>query len=160
MDTLRSILFYAFAAVTVAGALVAALGPSRRLRALGVGVVGAGLALLYADLEAGFAGLATLVAYLGMAALLLARGIPDRAREAAAARSHQVGAAAAALLFAALGYAAYRGGFHVPGYPGGEFGAAAVGRALIGRDALAAEAVAGLLTAGLVTLASARLRRR
>ena len=69
MDTLHSVLFYAFAAVTVGGGLVASL-LGGRARALGVGAVAVGLAGLYADLNAGYAAIVTLVAF-GASALLL-----------------------------------------------------------------------------------------
>ena len=161
MDTLRSALFYFFAAVMIAGALLAALAPSRRLRAVGVGLTGVGLAALCADLSAGFTGLICLISYMTMASLLAGRATINGAREAVAGRVQHLGALAAALLFVALAYAAFRGAFHSAGYPGGEFGAAAVGRLLLGREALAVEALVALLSAGLITLLiRTRSRRR
>jgi NADH:ubiquinone oxidoreductase subunit 6 (subunit J) len=161
LDVPRSILFYFFAAVALAGALGAALAPSRRLRAGALALLGVGLAALFADLSAVFAAAATLVAYLSMAALFLGRRFLNDAREAAAGRWHQVGGVAAALIFAGLAYAALRGPFHGAGYPGGQIGAAAVGRQLLARDALALEAVAALVTVALVLLAwTFRARRR
>ncbi|TMC08736.1 MAG: hypothetical protein E6J29_14535, partial [Chloroflexi bacterium] len=71
MDTLHSGIFYAFAAVTVAGGLLTGLAGGR-LRPLGVALVAVGLAGLEADLEAGLVALVTLAA-LGTTALVLLR---------------------------------------------------------------------------------------
>lgn len=159
MDTLHSILFYVFAAVALAGALIAAMAPLRRHRAGGVGLVGLGLALLCIDLSAGFTALVTLVSYLTMAALLGRRGTTTGAPEAPAGAWHQAGAAGAAVLFCALAYAALSGRFHVVAYPGGDFGAAAVGRALVGNEGVAVEAVGVLLLSSVIGLALVRRSR-
>jgi hypothetical protein len=153
LDALNSTLFYVFAAVAVIGALVAALGRTRTLGALGLLLVALGVALELADLSAGFAGLVVLVLLLGAAALVLAA---PAAAEAPFRRADNLGALAAALLFGALAYASYRGLYHWTGYPGGTFNAAALGRLLIGRDALGLIAVGAAALIGIGHLPARR----
>ena len=62
----------------------------------------------------------------------------------------QLAAVGAAILLAALAYAAFRGDFARVTFNGGFFGSAAVGRLLFARDALAVEAVGALALATLV----------
>jgi hypothetical protein len=64
----------------------------------------------------------------------------------------QLAAVGAAILLAALAYAAFRGDFAHVTFNGGFFGSAAVGRLLFARDALAAEAVGALVLAALAGL--------
>lgn len=153
MDQLHSTLFYVFAAVAVLGALLAALARSRGLGALGLLLVALGVALELADLSAGFAGLIVFVLLLGAGALVL---LTPAAAEASFRRADNLGALAAALLFAALAYASYRGLYHPAGYPGGTFNAAALGRLLAGRDALGLIAVAAAALIGIGCLPAKR----
>ena len=141
MDTLHSVLFYAFAAVTVAGGLVAAL-LAGRTRALGVAGVAVGLAGLYADLNAGFAGVVALLA-LGASAVILLRIQPVAG--AGAGIGQQVGAALAGAAFLVLAYVSFRFSYFPGSNLTGVFNAAALGRLLFGRDALALEAIAAAL---------------
>ena len=144
MDTLHSVLFYAFAAVTVAGGLVTALLGGRP-RALGVGAVAIGLAGLYADLNAGFAALVTLLA-LAAAAILLLRLEPAPSTPAGIAQ--QIGAVLAGAAFLVLAYVSFSFTYFSGDNLTGTFNAAALGRLLFGRDALATVAIAaGLLVA-------------
>ena len=157
MDTLHSVLFYAFAAVLVAGGLVTAL-LAGRTRAVGVAVVAVGLAGLYADLNAGFAAVVALLA-LGASAVILLR-----LQWVAGARvgiGQQLGAVSAGAAFLVLAYVSFRFSY----FPGstftGVFNAAALGRLLFGRDALATEAIAAALlvaaaSGGLVVRARSR----
>jgi NADH:ubiquinone oxidoreductase subunit 6 (subunit J) len=151
MDTLHSVLFYAFAAVTVGGGLVTSL-LGRRARALGIGALAFGLAGLDADLDAGFAAVVTLVA-VGASALLLL-GLPPATRAAGgeeqpAGIAQQLGAALAGAVLLVLLYVAFNGHYFGGATFTGQFNAAALGRLLAGRDALALEAVAAaLLVAG------------
>jgi hypothetical protein len=142
LDSLHSIVFYACSALALLGGLVAAWTRSRQVAAAGLFVLAAGVSLLLADLSAGFAGVLVFV-------LLLAAGaasvLPARSEEAPSRRADNLGAIVAALIFAALAYAAYRGVYHSTGYPGGTFNAAALARLLIGRDSLAL--IAGAATA-------------
>lgn len=153
MDSLHSALFYAFAAVAVAGALLTAWSRSRELAAAGLLLVVLGVALLLADLSGGFAGLVVFVLLLAAAAMTL--GVPAQA-EAPLRRADNLGAIVAALLFATLAYAAYRGLYHSAGHPGGTFNAAALGRLLIGRDALALIAAAAAALIAIAYLPAGR----
>jgi hypothetical protein len=152
LDTLHSVLFYAFAAVTVAGGLVTAL-LGGRARALGIGAVAVGLAGLYADLNAGFAALVVLIA-LGASAILLLR---PQAADAPAGIAQQLGAALAGVAFLVLAYISFRFRYFPGSNLTGAFNAAALGRLLLGRDALATEAIAAAL---LVAAASGGLIAR
>lgn len=156
MDTLHSALFYALATVTVGGAMATALAPGR-FRALAMAVVALGLAGLYTDLSAGFAGVIALLAYLGVAALSHGQDAPRT--EPRELLQHLAGPLAG-LAFLVLAYLAWRSGFH-PGYRvSGEFNATALGRLLVNRDALGLEAVALALLVGAAGAGlAARVRR-
>jgi NADH:ubiquinone oxidoreductase subunit 6 (subunit J) len=158
LDTLHSVLFYAFAAVTVAGGLVAALLEAR-LRALGLGLVAIGVGGLLADLDAGFAALFSLVALGACALLILQLPAPRRWEPAGAAR--QLGAALAGLAFLGLAYAAFRGSYATSGGLIGTFNAAGLGRLLFAHDSFAVEALAGALLVAMIAGAGlVRERRR
>ncbi len=146
MDTLHSVLFYAFAALTGGGGLVASL-LGGRARALGVAAVAVGLAGLYADLDAGYAALVTLVAVGACAVLLLGLAGPRSAAAdlEPAGFARQLGAALAGIVFLALAYVAFRGRYAAGTASVGAVNAAAVGRLLLGREALAVEALAAAL---------------
>ena len=163
MDTLHSVLFYAFAAVTVGGGLVASL-LAGRARALGVGAVAVGLAGLYADLDAGYAAIVTLVALGASALLLLGLRPATRAvagEEEAAGMAQQLGALLAGVVLLALLYVAFNGRHFAGANLTGQFNTAALGRLLAGRDALATEAIAAaLLAAGVAGGILARTRGR
>jgi NADH:ubiquinone oxidoreductase subunit 6 (subunit J) len=163
LDILHSVLFYAFAAVTVGGGLVASL-LAGRARALGVGAVAIGLAGLYADLNAGYSAIVTLVALGASALLLLGLRHPIRAaagEEEPAAMAQQLGGALAGFVLLVLLYVAFNGRHFVSATFTGQFNAAALGRLLAGRDALATEAIAAaLLVAGVAGGLLARTRTR
>jgi len=142
LDTLHSVLFYAFAALTVGGGLVTAL-LGGRARALGIALVAVGLAGLYADLDAGYAAVVTLVA-LGASALALL-GIRPTAVAEPAGIAQQLGAVLAGVVFLVLLYVAFAGRYFTGATYTGQFNAASVGRLLAGRDALALEAIAAAL---------------
>jgi hypothetical protein len=157
LDTLHSVLFYAFAAVTVGGGLVASL-LGGRARALGIGVVAVGLAGLYVDLDAGYAAIVTLVA-VGASALLLLGLRPAAAEKPGIAQ--QLGAALAGVVFLVLLYIAFEGRYFTGATFTGQFNTAALGRLLVGRDALALESIAAaLLVAGAAGGFIARTRAR
>ncbi len=157
MDSPHSALFYAFAAPAIVGAVVAAWARSREMAGLGLLLVALAVALLLADLSAGFAGLLVFVLLAGASALSLA--VPTTA-EPPPRRAHNMGAVVAALLFAALAYAAYRGVYHPGEYPGGTFNSAALGRLLLGRDALALIAVGAAAFVGIAHLPGGRRASR
>src|SRR6266852_2274616 len=85
-------------------------------------------------------------------ALLLARPDYRTVMGGAAHVWRQLAAVGAAILLAALAYAAFRGDFAHVTFNGGFFGSAAVGRLLFARDALVAEAVGALVLAALAGL--------
>jgi hypothetical protein len=151
LDILHSVLFYAFAAVAVAGGLATSfLGA--RARALGVGAVAIGLAGLYADLNAGFAALVTLVAVGASALLLLGLQVPRGAAADPVAGGFlgQLGGVLAGAVFVVLAYIAFRGRYFGGAANTGLFNAAALGRVLFGRDALAVDALAASLLLALI----------
>ena len=159
MDTLHSVLFYALATVTVGGALAVALAPGR-FRALASAVLAVGLAGLYSDLSAGFAGAVALVAYLGIAVLVHGHRRWEVVAGAAVelrGRLQQAAGPLAGLAFCVLAYIAWRSAFHSSYWNSGEVNGTALGRLLVNRDALALEAVALLL---LVSAAGAGLVAR
>jgi hypothetical protein len=156
LDTAHSALFYVLAAVAIAGAFVAALGRGRSVIP-GLGALGVAASLLLADLSAGFAALVVFVLLLGGAAVAIA--VPEK-DDRASDRLHQAGALAAVIVFAALAYAAYRGSFHSPGYPGGSFDASALGRHLLAHDPLALLATAAAVLIGTGFGAASLVRRR
>lgn len=152
MDVLTSVLFYALAALALIGGLGIALLPSGPARALSFLLLAVGAAGAYAVLAAGFVALLALVVFLACG-LLLAPLPPGAEVEPRGGLGHQLGALAAAGLFALLAYAAYRGGLFKGTYSAGDFGffnAAAMGQLLLGRDALATEAAGALLLLALV----------
>jgi NADH:ubiquinone oxidoreductase subunit 6 (subunit J) len=149
MDSLHAIGFYVSAAISLGGGLLVAFLPTRPLRGLGVAISGLGIVGLYASLSADFAGLVALVCYAGSAFLIAAPQYRVMDTQMGALW-RQVGAIAAAGLFAILAYAAYRGDFVHAAFKGGEFGTAAIGQLLFSRDALATEAVGALVLVALV----------
>jgi NADH:ubiquinone oxidoreductase subunit 6 (subunit J) len=159
MDSLHAIGFYMSAGLSVAGGLAVAFLQGRGRRALGLAVAGVGVAGIYTSLAAGFAGVVALVSFAGCAVLLA--GPSYRVVEpAVSGRWRQIGALAAAVLFAALAWSAFRGSFTVPwtGYAplspgslaGDGFGATQVGRLLFTHDAMSADAIGALVLVALV----------
>ncbi len=162
MDVLSTGLFLVCAAVSVAGALLAALGPGG-WRALGMLAVAVGVAVLFALLSAGFAAVVELVCGGGAALTVAAAGRlgarpPARGAEPSGQFAQAV-ATACALALAALAYSAFRGGFFPGRYPGGLFDIAGLGRLLFDRDALAGAALGGLVMAAVGGAAVAWRRR-
>jgi NADH:ubiquinone oxidoreductase subunit 6 (subunit J) len=154
MDSLHAIGLYASAALSIGGGLLVALLPGRTARGGAMAVAGLGIAGAYASLSAGFASLVALVCYAGCALIL---GGPRHAEVESAVTSlwRQLGALAAAGLFAVLAYSAFSGGFAHADYSGGPMGTAAIGRFLLARDSMATEAVAALMLVSLVGAAIA-----
>jgi NADH-quinone oxidoreductase subunit J len=159
MDSLHAIGFYVSSGLSVAGGLAVAFLQSRGRRSLALAVAGIGVAGIYTSLSAGFAGVVALVSFAGCALLLA--GLSYRAIEpAVTGRWRQIGALAAAALFGALAWSAFRGSFGSPwtGYApwrpdslaGDGFGATQVGRQLFTHDALSADAIGALVLVALV----------
>lgn len=149
---LTSILFYACAAVALAGALSVAVAPPA-YRLPGLVALTAGTAAALGALSAGFAGAAFLVS--GLAAALVLPGAGRPLQPSPAGFLFQAGGVAAAFLFVILAYAAFRGSFAVHVYPGGSFNSAAIARLLLDRDVLSGTALAGLLLVAVAGAATA-----
>jgi hypothetical protein len=150
MDSPHAIGFFVSSAIAIGGAVFVALLPGRELRSAALMASGVGVAGVDASLSAGFAAAVVLVSFAGCA-VLLAR--PDyRAFTWTGGTWRQLGGLGAALMFASLAYAAYRGAFAHVQFNGGALGTAAVGRLLLARDAFATEAIAILIVIALVVL--------
>jgi NADH:ubiquinone oxidoreductase subunit 6 (subunit J) len=159
MDSLHAIGFYMSAGLSVAGGLVVAFLPGRGRRAVATAVAGLGVAGIYTSLSAGFAGVVALVSFAGCA-LLLAGPSYRVIESAVSARWRQIGALAAAVLFAALAWSSFRVNFaglwtgyaplSLDSIAGDGFGATQVGRQLFTHDALSTVAVGALVLVALV----------
>jgi NADH:ubiquinone oxidoreductase subunit 6 (subunit J) len=148
--------FYLVALITIGGGLAAILLKQLIHAALAVTVAFAGLALLFLQLDAQFAGFAQILIYIGAVAILvvfailLTRG-SETPRDGAFSRSWIVGLVIAAGVFAVLGWSVLAG---IDGVPQQNALPAAtvldIGTALVGRYVLPLEIVALLLTAATI----------
>jgi NADH:ubiquinone oxidoreductase subunit 6 (subunit J) len=151
-----SALFYLVAALTLAGGLAAVLLKNTVHCALAVTVAFAGLALLFLQLDAQFAGFAQILIYIGAVAILvvfailLTRG-SETPEGGVFSRTWLLGLLIAAAVFAVLGWSILQSARALP------FAAAApqvsvhdIGNALVGRYVLPLEIVALLLTAATI----------
>jgi NADH-quinone oxidoreductase subunit J len=151
-----SVVFYILTALSVAGALTAVLLKNTVHCALALTVAFAGLALLFLELDAQFAGFAQILIYIGAVAILvvfaiLLTGGSDTPRDAVYSRRPLTGLVAAAGIFAVLGWAILGSSSVLPHES--EKPAVTVmdiGNALMGRYVLPLEIVALLLTAALI----------
>jgi NADH-quinone oxidoreductase subunit J len=155
-----SIVFYVIAGVSVGGALAAVLLKNTVHCALALTIAFAGLALMFLELDAQFAGFAQILIYIGAVAILvvfailLTRG-SDTPTVTVFSRNSIVGLVTAAGIFAVLGWAVLQSATFLPGTTGAPAASPAVtvdeiGRALMGRYVLPLEIVALLLTAALI----------
>jgi NADH-quinone oxidoreductase subunit J len=151
-----SIVFWILSFLTVLGGLAAVTLRNTVHCALAVAVAFAGLALLYLQLDAQFAGFAQILIYIGAVAILvvfailLTRG-SDTPKDGVFSRTWFAGTTIAAAVFAVLGWAVIESVHALPN----ETSVPAVtvnqiGNALLGRYVLPLEIVALLLTAALV----------
>ena len=151
-----SIVFWILSFLTVLGGLAAVTLRNTVHCALALAVAFAGLALLYLQLDAQFAGFAQILIYIGAVAILvvfailLTRG-SDTPKDGIFSRTWFAGTTIAAAVFAVLGWAVIQSVHALPN----ETAAPAVtvnqiGNALLGRYVLPLEIVALLLTAALV----------
>jgi NADH-quinone oxidoreductase subunit J len=152
--------FYLIAGLSVAGALAAVLLKNTVHCALALTLAFAGLALLFLELDAQFAGFAQILIYIGAVAILvvfailLTRG-SETPKDGVFSRNPLVGLVTAAGVFAVLGWAVLHSTTVLPG-PGGTTTAKPnvkvmdIGNALMGRYVLPLEIVALLLTAALI----------
>ncbi len=155
-----SIVFYVIAGLSVAGALAAVLLKNTVHCALALTVAFAGLALLFLELDAQFAGFAQILIYIGAVAILvvfailLTRG-SETPKDGVYGHNPLVGLVAAAGIFAVLGWAVLHS---TTSFPGSGSAATAkptvtvmdIGNALMGRYVLPLEIVALLLTAAMI----------
>jgi NADH-quinone oxidoreductase subunit J len=151
-----SIVFYVLAGLTVAGALAAVALKNTVHCALALTVAFAGLALLFLELDAQFAGFAQILIYIGAVAILvvfailLTRG-SETPKDTVYSNKWLLGLVTAAAVFAVLGWAVLHSTEALPH----ETAKPAVtvmdiGNALMGRYVLPLEIVALLLTAALI----------
>jgi NADH-quinone oxidoreductase subunit J len=151
-----SAIFWILSGLTILGGLAAVTLRNTVHCALAVAVAFAGLALLYLQLDAQFAGFAQILIYIGAVAILvvfailLTRG-SDTPKDGVFSRTWFAGTTIAAAVFAVLGWAVIQSVHALPN----ETAAPAVtvnqiGDALLGRYVLPLEIVALLLTAALV----------
>ena len=151
-----SFVFYVLTVLTVAGALAAMLLKNTVHCALALTVAFAGLALLFLNLDAQFAGFAQILVYvvavaiLVVFAILLTRG-SETPRDGVFSRTWLAGLAIAAAVFAVLSWAVLQSVRVLPhetSVP--DVTVKQIGVALVGRYVLPLEIVAVLLTAALI----------
>lgn len=148
--------FYLFAALTVAGSLAAVLLKSTVHCALAVTVAFAGLALLFLDLDAQFAGFVQILVYVGAVAILIVFAIlltrsSETPQGGVFSRNWFAGLLIAAAVFAVLGWAVLHSAAILPHQAAvPAVTVAQIGQALVGRYVLPLEIVALLLTAAMI----------
>jgi NADH-quinone oxidoreductase subunit J len=152
-----SFVFYVLAALTVAGGLAAVLLKNLVHCALALTIAFAGLALLFLQLDAQFAGFAQILVYIGAVAILvvfailLTHGPEDPKDGGVFSRTWLAGLVVAAAVFAVMGWAVLES---MPGLPHEnaepQVTVMQIGNALMGRYVLPLEIVALLLTAALI----------
>jgi NADH-quinone oxidoreductase subunit J len=148
--------FYLFAALTLAGGLAAVLLKNTVHCALALTVAFAGLALLFLDLDAQFAGFAQILVYIGAVAILVVFGIlltrgSETPQEGVFSRNWFAGLVIAAAVFAVLGWAVLASANVLPHETvTPAVTVAQIGQALISRYVLPLEIVALLLTAAMI----------
>src|SRR5579871_2834910 len=148
--------FYLLSAITIAGGLAAMLLKNLVHCALAVTITFAGLALLFLDLDAQFAGFAQILVYIGAVAILvvfailLTRG-SEAPKTGIFSRSWFTGMTIAAGVFAVLGWAVIQS-MHVLPHQAEAPGITVndIGNGLLSRYVLPLEIVALLLTAALL----------
>lgn len=148
--------FYVIAALTVAGGLAAVLLRNTVHCALAVTIAFAGLAMLFLDLNAQFAGLAQILVYIGAVAILIVFAIlltrnSETPRDGVFSRNWFAGLFVAAAIFAVLGWAVLHSVAVLPNQAAvPAVTVAQIGQALVGRYVLPLEIVALLLTAAMI----------
>jgi NADH-quinone oxidoreductase subunit J len=151
-----SFVFWVVAALTIAGGLAAVLLKNLVHCALSLTAAFAGLALLFLQLDAQFAGFAQILVYIGAVAILIVFAIlltrsSETPVEGVFSRTWLAGLVVAAAVFAVLGWAVLQAapGLPKPG-PAPAVTVQQIGEALMGRYVLPLEIVALLLTAALL----------
>ncbi len=155
-DGAVSFVFYLIAGLTVAGGLASMTLKNTVHCALALTVAFAGLALMFLQLDAQFAGFAQILVYIGAVAILVVFAILlTRSSETQAgsifSKSWLAGLAIAAAVFAVLGWAVLTTAPMLPrAAPAPVVTVQQIGTALMGRYVLPLEIVALLLTAALI----------
>lgn len=148
--------FYIIAAFTLAGGLAAILLKNLVHSVLALTVAFAGLALLFLELDAQFAGFAQILVYIGAVAILIVFAIlltqgSELPKVGVFSNSWLVGLVIAAGVFAVLGWAVLQGVRAVPQQTAvPAVTVHDIGNALVGRYVLPLEIVALLLTAATI----------
>jgi NADH-quinone oxidoreductase subunit J len=151
-----SFVFYLISALTVVGALAAMLLKNTVHCALALTVAFAGLASLFLNLDAQFAGFAQIMVYIGAVAILvvfailLTRG-SETPTNGVFSHTWMIGVIVAAAIFAMLGWAVLASEKALPhemSVP--DVTVKQIGEALAGRYVLPLEIVAVLLTAAMI----------
>jgi NADH-quinone oxidoreductase subunit J len=151
-----SFVFYILASITLAGALAAVLLKNTVHCALALTVAFAGLALLYLELDAQFAGFAQFLVYIGAVAILVVFAIlltkgSETPKDGVYSKNWFAGLVIAAGVFAILGWAVLQSARLLPHETAApEVTVLQIGNALMGRYVLPLEIVALLLTAALI----------
>ncbi len=151
-----SAIFYLLAVITLAGGLATVLLKQLVHCALAATVAFAGLALLFLQLDAQFAGFAQILVYIGAVAILIVFAIllthgSHMPKDGVFSRSWALGLVIAAGVFAILGWAVLAGISAVPRQNAPPSATVRdIGEALVGRYVLPLEIVALLLTAATI----------
>jgi NADH-quinone oxidoreductase subunit J len=151
-----TIVFLLIAALTIAGALAAVLLKNTVHCALALTIAFAGLAVMFLELDAQFAGFAQILVYIGAVAILvvfailLTRG-SETPKDTVYSKGPLVGLVIAAGVFALLGWAILQSGSVLPNESAKPtVSVLDIGNALISRYVLPLEIVALLLTSALI----------
>jgi NADH-quinone oxidoreductase subunit J len=151
-----SVVFLVLAGLSVAGALAAVTLKNTVHCALALTVAFAGLALLFLELDAQFAGFAQILVYIGAVAILvvfailLTRG-SETPKDGVYSAKWLVGLMAASGIFAVLAWAVLHSTWALPNETAKpQVTVMDIGNALMGRYVLPLEIVALLLTAALI----------
>jgi NADH:ubiquinone oxidoreductase subunit 6 (subunit J) len=151
-----SFVFYIIAGLSIAGALAAVLLKNTVHCALALTAAFAGLALMFLELDAQFAGFAQILVYIGAVAILvvfailLTRG-SETPKDGVYGHKPLVGLVTAAGVFAVLGWAVLHSALMLPHETAKpSVTVMDIGNALMGRYVLPLEIVALLLTAALI----------
>jgi|SRR5450631_1465466 NADH-quinone oxidoreductase subunit J len=148
--------FYLVSALTVAGGLAAMLLKNTVHCALALTLAFAGLALLFLQLDAQFAGFAQILVYIGAVAILVVFAILltrdfETAKDRVFSRTWLAGLAIAAAVFSVLGWAVLQAAPYLPqSTPAPKVSVNEIGEALMGRYVLPLEIVAVVLTVALI----------
>jgi NADH-quinone oxidoreductase subunit J len=151
-----SFVFYLLAALTVAGGLAAVLLKNTVHCALALTVAFAGLAFLYLNLDAQFAGFAQILVYIGAVAILVVFAIlltkgSETPKDGVFSKTWLAGLVVAAGVFAVLGWAVLQTAPMLPkATPAPAVTVGQIGNALVDRYVLPLEIVAVLLTVALI----------